>query len=408
MSKTPWLIKLYRFILKRTYGKWLLRHYDVSLKGYEDIPKEGPFLIIGNHSHTYDSLFLSAASSFHVHWVMGAYLFKIRFLRFFFDTLLQGIAKQQGKSDLQTIKGMRSRLDEGGVVAFFPEGTRTWDGESIPINNATAKLIRLFNVPVVVVHFEGAFGSKPRWAHKRRKGPITLKVVKVIQKEDLKGKSIEEVVSLINTYLVHSYNDWQKEHHVPYYSDTKAEGIENILYACPACHSFSTIKGVKNTFMCKKCDSTWEINEYDEILPIKEALFYPTIASWHKWEVSYLEELSRSDNLSSLFSLDDGVLFQLASSNQLILLSKDFFFVATSTAFVLKVNSFEKLETPFRSDEIIFSFNDINSIAINAKSTLEFTYNNTIYRVRIKPDQSILKYMELYQIHQRLVSKESV
>jgi len=116
MSKTPWLIRLLRLILKRTYGKWLLRHYDVRLKGYEHIPKEGPFLMIGNHVHTYDSLFLSAASSFHVHWVMGAYLFKIRFLRYLFNNLLQGISKQQGRSDLITIKGIRARLNEGGVV----------------------------------------------------------------------------------------------------------------------------------------------------------------------------------------------------------------------------------------------------------------------------------------------------
>ena len=404
MSRTPWLIRL----LRPTYGKWLLRHYDVSLKGYEHIPKKGPFLIIGNHVHTYDSLFLSASTPFHIHWVIGAILFKTKFFRFIFHTGIEGIAKQQGKSDLHTIKGMRSRLNEGGVVGFFPEGTRTWDGESLPINKATAKLIRLFNVPVVVVHLEGAFGSKPRWGHKRRKGPITLNVVKVIHKGDLKNKSVEEVVTLINRYLVHSYNDWQQKHHVPYYSDNKAQGIENILYACPVCHSFSSIKGVKNTFICKKCDSAWEINEYDEILPIKEAHFYPTIASWHTWEVSYLEESSRKKPDFSIFSLDDGVLFQLASSTQLTRLSKDFSFTATPTAFVLKVNTFEKLKTPFKSDEFFFYFNDINSIVINVKSTLEFTYNNTIYRVRIKPNQSILKYMELYQIHQKIVLMESM
>ena len=174
MSKTPWLIKLVRPI----YGKWLLRHYDVRLKGYEHIPKEGPFLMIGNHVHTYDSLFLSASTSFHIQWVIGAVLFKTKLLKYLFDNLLQGISKQQGKSDLQTIKSIKTRLYKGGVVGFFPEGTRTWDGESIPINNATAKLLRLFNVPVVVVHFEGAYGSRPRWAPKKRKGPITINVVK--------------------------------------------------------------------------------------------------------------------------------------------------------------------------------------------------------------------------------------
>jgi 1-acyl-sn-glycerol-3-phosphate acyltransferase len=404
MSKTPWLIKLVR----PTYGKWLLRHYDVRLKGYEHIPKEGPFLMIGNHVHTYDSLFLSAASSFHVHWVMGAYLFKIRFLRYLFNNLLQGISKQQGRSDLITIKGIRARLNEGGVVGFFPEGTRTWDGESIPINNATAKLLRLFNVPVVVVHFEGAYGSRPRWAPKKRKGPITINVVKVLQKEDLRDKSVEDVVALVNTYLVHSYDDWQKEHHVPYYSKQKAKGIENILYGCPSCNSFSTIEGDKNEFSCKKCNSTWKLNEYDEIIAIEDSPSYPTISQWHKWEVSYLKELSMGTSTIPLFPFDDGVLFQHATSTQLILLSKDFSLTATSTAFVLNIHSFEKSQITFETDEILFYYDNINSIVINAKSTLEFSYINKIYRVRIKPNQSILKYMELYQIHQKMILKESV
>ena len=408
MSKTSWMIKLLRLVLKKTYGKWILHHYDVHLKGYENIPIEGPFLIIGNHSHTYDSLFLSASMPLHIHWVMGAYLFKIRFLHHIFDTLLQGIAKQQGKSDLQTIKGMRTRLNEGGVVAFFPEGTRTWDGESIPVNNATAKLIRIFNVPVVIVHFEGAFGSKPRWTLKRRKGPITIRVVKVIQKEELHHKSVEEVAALVNTHLVHSYDEWQQEHHIPYVSSTKALGIENILYACPTCHSFSTIQGEMNKFTCISCKSQWELNEYDEILPLVGSSSYTTIATWHNWELSYVKELLNSDSKTPLFNLDDGVLFQQASPTQLILLSKDFSITATSKAFILQVNTFEMVEPPFNDKKIVFYFDDINSIAINAKSTLEFSHGNTIYRVRIKSNQSILKYMELYQLHQKMIIKESV
>lgn len=404
MSKTPWLIRLVR----PTYGKWLNWHYDVSLKGFEHLPTKGPFLIIGNHVHTYDPLFLSSAVSFHIHWVMGAYLFKTKILNYLFNTLIRGISKQQGKSDLHTIKGMKEKLDNGDIVGFFPEGTRTWDGESVRVDNATAKLIRLFHVPVVVIHFEGAFGSRPRWAAKKRKGPVTLRVVKVIQKEELKNKSIDEVVSLVNDSLEHSYNEWQKEHRVPYLSDTKAEGIENVLYACPECRSFSTIKGSLNHILCRACKSEWEINEYDEIISYNKPTNYPTIASWHTWERGYLEEILQKDSPRYLFPFDDGVLFQHAPPHQLILLSNDFSFSATMRAFVLHVTSFKMIETPFKGDKIIFNFDDITSIVINAKSTLEFSHKKEIYRVRIKPNQSILKYLELYQTHQQLTMKESV
>ena len=404
MSKTPWLIKLVR----PTYGKWLLHHWGVKCEGYEKIPKKGPFLVIGNHTHTYDAMFLSASTPFHIHWVMGAYLFKNRFLNYVFDSLIKGIPKQQGKSDIYTIRGIKKVLAENGIVGFFPEGTRTWDGESIPINDATAKMIRLFNVPVVIFHFEGAYAVKPRWSRQRRKGPLTLHVVKVLHPEDFKGKSVGYVAALVNSYLIHSYESWQQEYQIPYLSDTMAEGIENIFYACPSCFQFSTIRSTHKTFECSSCHSKWELNEFDEIHPLENSPSYPSIASWHQWERSVLEQLILTHDQTPLFQEDDGVLFQYAPSKQLILLSKDFTITATQDAFILSINSFKEGQSHFDKKKIIFEFENITSIVINAKSTLEFSYLKKIYRIRIKQNQSILKYMELYQIQQSLNLKESV
>ncbi|NCB02834.1 MAG: 1-acyl-sn-glycerol-3-phosphate acyltransferase [Spirochaetia bacterium] len=404
MSKTPWLIKLVR----PTYGKWMLHHYDVRLEGYEKLPQKGPFLVIGNHTHIYDPVFLSSSTPFHIHWVMGAYLFKTKLLNFIFDKLVKGISKQQGKSDMHTIKAMRETLSHNGVVGFFPEGTRTWDGDSTPVNDATAKLIRLFRVPVVVFHLEGAYNSKPRWASERRKGPIILKVVKVIQKEDFEHKSIKELTSLLNSSLTFSADKWQKKSHIPYKSTNRAKWIEQVLYACPSCSSFSTIEGSKDTFKCNNCHSSWQMNEFDEIKGINETPFYPSVALWHTWEQSLLEELAKKESSVPLFTTDDGLLFQCADGNKLIVLSKNFSFNATNRTFIVHVASFMKGQTCFSEKTIVFNFDAISSIIINAKSTLEFTHASRIYRVRIKPAQSILKYVELYHIYLDSYLKEGI
>ena len=50
MSKTPVLYKVGRLIL----GPVFKLYYNPKIIGKENIPKEGPILIVGNHKHLYD------------------------------------------------------------------------------------------------------------------------------------------------------------------------------------------------------------------------------------------------------------------------------------------------------------------------------------------------------------------
>ncbi len=395
MSKTPLLISL----IRPTYGKWLLRHYQVTTKNFDIIPKEGPFIVMGNHTHIYDAFFISSAFTQHINWVAGAYLFKNKALNYLLGTLIGGISKQQGKSDLHTITQIRNRLEKKEVVGLFPEGTRTWDGESIPINDATAKLVRIFNVPVVILQVDGGYGSRPRWAKFRRKGPVVLNVVKVVTPEEIAGKRVKEIASLINESLVSSYEQWQKENRVPFASEFRSEGIEQLLYVCPNCHSVSTLKGIKDKIQCSACSAMWTLDDYDFIHSHHNSNNTPeTISQWHKWEIDYLKQLSRTvETDQPLFPTDEGTSFQIAHKNRLKELSTDFSVDAYCNKFIINVNTFKRKIESIVESQIEFNFEEISSIAINAKSTLEFTYKNHIYRMRVKKGKSILKYMELFQ-----------
>jgi 1-acyl-sn-glycerol-3-phosphate acyltransferase len=405
MSKTPLLIS----IIRPTYGKWLLRHYNVSTLNFDQIPKQGPFLVLGNHTHIYDAFFISSAFTQHINWVAGAYLFKNKALNYILGTLIGGIAKQQGKSDLHTITQIRNSLRKREIVGLFPEGTRTWDGESIPINDATAKLVRIFNVPVVIIQVDGGYGSRPRWSKVRRKGPIVLNVVKVVTPSEIEGKKVKEIASLINKSLVYSYENWQKENSVPFTSPIRSEGIEKLLYACPKCNSISTIKGSEDKIHCSSCSAVWTLDDFDKLHPHQEGNLPGSVSQWHKWEIEFVEKLSQNSKSGELiFPVDKGTLFQIAKGKRLRVLSKDFTFETHCNKFILRVNSFKRKIDSVVGKVVEFYFDDIISIAINAKNTLEFTYKERIYRVRIEEGKSILKYMELFQNNKCESLKESI
>ncbi len=55
----------------------------------------------------------------------------------------------------------------------------------------------------------------------------------------------------------------------------------------------------------------------------------------------------------------------------------------------------------------IFEFARINSLIVNAKSTIEFSYESVIYRMRLARGGSSVRYLEQYQHYQNTRVEES-
>lgn len=388
MSETPLFIR----IVRPTYGKWLLLHHQVRTAGYDLIPKEGPFLILANHTHTYDPFFISSSLKIHVRWVAGAYLLKNQFVKLLLQKWIGGIAKQQGRSDFQTIRDISAAFKQNQVVGLFPEGTRTWDGEPIGFDVATAKLVRMFGVPVVLMHIEGGYAQRPRWAVHQRKGPITLRVIQVLQPEQLKQLSVQQVYQQLKQLLGFSHAQWQQQQQIPYISQGNAEGLEKLLYQCPSCNSRSTIVTEGHEIRCSACDLTCVLDPYDHV-QVTQGITpgFTSIAQWHTWEQ---QQLRTSDATGELFPPDQGVLLQQGVGNKLVTISRDFTVTLESDRIVI---AFKTSVPDHLSNPRVFSFENMQSMIINAKSTIELYHADQLWRIRIVGNRSIVKYVEYYR-----------
>lgn len=250
VSKKPLFIR----IAQPTYGAYLLKRNHVETIGMEQLSAlQPPFLVIGNHAHTLDSLIISSASPVHIRWVAGAYLFKLFGLRSMLERWIGAISKQQGRSDLFTVRAIGDALKQGDIVGLFPEGTRTWDGEPVGFDQAIAKLARIFKVPIVVLHLEGFYGLKPRWADKKRQGKVFLRVLPPIMPDDIREMSVPQLYERMLSDVGFSYRDWQRKNHLSYVSKRAAEGVEQVLYLCPQCKQATTIVSRGVTITCSHC-----------------------------------------------------------------------------------------------------------------------------------------------------------
>ncbi len=388
------LTPAFRF-LKLTYGNYLKRRYRISSYGIEDVvPYKGPAIVFGNHTHTLDPFFISAVYPYTIRWVAGSYLFKMKGLSFLLRHLVKAMPKVQGRSDLETIRSISRALKQGDIVGLFPEGTRSWDGEMMDITAATAKLVRMFKVPVVFTHIEGGFLNKPRWSDKERKGPVSVRVVRVLTPEEISKMTLPEITAVTAECLSFSTDEWEDEARVPYPSPTLAEGSERLFYLCPKCGRFSTIHSHGRIAECTSCGFSVEFDEYGRISSSDPSISWTKLSEWHSWEKGKLADILSLSDGAEIFS-DRGILFQIPGRKKLRTVSEAFDVSASSDRLRF---SFDR---PFDFDgrsisELEFPLSSIESMIINAKQTIEFYADGKQYRFRTALDRSPLKYQELY------------
>ncbi len=391
MSETP----LFFRIARPTYGWWLKKRLRVKTEGFEKIPKTGPLLLLSNHTHTLDPFIISSSFNRNVRWVAGAHLFKFTLLRKMLESWVKSISKQQGRSDLETIKKISTAFKEGGVVGIFPEGTRTWEGEPNYFDITTAKLVRLFKVPVLLLNLEGTYALKPRWTNKSRRGSMVVKVTRLITVEELSQMKLKEIDEALQEGLGFSFSQWQAKAQIPYTGRHKTQGIEKLLYLCPACNQGSTIRGHRNKIFCKGCGLTFQMDLYDNLICETEGYKgVDSLPAWHNWEREQLRGTSEI-----VFPEDRGVLLQKGFKRRFLLLCKKFTLALDGERLVVTFPKRVPTGLLKGLDSLIFDFDDIQSMIITAKSTLEFYYKDQLWRLRVEEGRSMLKYFELYNIY---------
>lgn len=388
MSRTPLFIR----IARPTYGRYLLKSNNIRTEGMEILSDmQEPFLILSNHSQVYDGFFISSASKVHIRWVAGAVLFKLFALKMLLAGWIGAIAKQQGRSDLHTIRAITLALKNGDNVGIFPEGTRTWDGESVGFDRAITKLIKILRVPVIIISLEGIYATKPRWADKKRIGSPLIRVLPPLSKESIASMTKDELYTYLKKHLSFSFRSWQEENRIPFTGKAQAEGLQRVLYLCPDCSSYSTIQTKKESIWCTKCGMKANLDAYDQFSTIEGSNPFKDVPQWHEWEKEQLlTHMQTTKPETSLFPPDTGVLFQRGEGGKLIILSKDFSLTATKGGMQV-VSSNPVLFS-------LFSFSKMQSMVINAKNTIEFYHDDKLFRVRIEKDGSPLKYVELFTL----------
>ena len=140
-------MSFYNLAVKTVYG--LFRVFLLfKVKGKENIPKDGAFLLCSNHRAYRDAVLLALGCRRQLTFMAKDDLFKKPFL----GRLIKALGAfpiKRGRGDAAAVMATLKIMKKGGATVIFPEGTRVKDGNRININSGIVRLAAQSNVPIV-------------------------------------------------------------------------------------------------------------------------------------------------------------------------------------------------------------------------------------------------------------------
>ncbi len=143
---------------------WLLIHtfYRVDKAGLENIPDEGPCIVVCNHVSYVDAVVLAACIRRPVRFVMDHRIFRIPLLSFIFRTMRTipiASAREDARMKEQAFAAAAAALEAGEIVGVFPEGRLTETGELNAFRPGVQQMVETTPVPVIPMALSGLWGS---------------------------------------------------------------------------------------------------------------------------------------------------------------------------------------------------------------------------------------------------------
>ena len=383
MKKKKWTRKRHQVFmgLLRTifrplaFFKWGFR--------YNRLPDlKSPHLIFCNHQTVWDQFLLGLMCGNKTYFVMTDDIFSVRFVGKLLKFLLNPIPFKKASTDFTILRTCRQVVTEGGSIAIFPEGNRTYSGKTEYIKPSTIKMMKFLKLPVAIIHIEGGYGIYPRWADKGRKGKFKGIVYKIYQYDEYKDIPEDELYNLI-------YNDLYVDDtllDIKVNSRKNAEYLERVIYNCPKC-GFTHFISKKDLLTCTTCNMTLRYTESLEFIGINKKTPFRNVKEWYMYQQEALFKMNLLDYDTNKVIFEEVVEFR-----EIIPRKRRIVFDKNAT---LKMYN-NRIEILYKGNKDTYMFDEISSSGVFGRNKMNFFIGNRVFQFLKDKRFNAMKFVNLY------------
>ncbi len=172
----------------------------IRVTGRDHLPKAGGAILVCNHLSHLDVFVLGILLHRPLNYVARSTLFLP-----VLGSLIRsvgGFAIQRDGRGSEGFKETLRRVRNGGIVTFFPEGTRSLDGELGELKPGIVALASRAGVPLVPAAIAGTFEAWPKSRRFPRPHAIRVHYGEPIAPEEFAGRAPEAVTALIRDRIL--------------------------------------------------------------------------------------------------------------------------------------------------------------------------------------------------------------
>ena len=339
------------------------------------------YLIISNHQTSFDQFFVCKVFKGPVYFIASEDLFSNGLVSKLINYLVAPIPIKKQLTDMRAVMTSAKIAKEGGSIALFPEGNRTFSGTTEYFKESIVKLAKLINLPIALVRIEGGYGVEPRWAKKTRKGKCSAYVYKVLEPEDYKNLSEEQLFQLISQSI---FVD-DRASNEKFKSNRLAEYLERAVYVCPNC-GLSSFRSDKNTIKCLKCGLTARYNPDKTLSGIDKPFPFNSVKEWYDYQQKFINELPLTELIDAPLYTDSVRFSEVKLYKKKIKLEKH----ANACLYA------NKITVSGKKHSFEFEFSSLSAVTVLGRNKVNLYFNDKVYQIKPQKRFNALRYVHFY------------
>ncbi len=250
----------------------------------KDCDKDGPYLILMNHSSFIDLKLVSKVLYPRPYCIVATTDSMVG--KGWLMRQIGCIPTQKFVTDMTLIRDMKYALKKKNTsVLMFPEAGYSFDGTATTLPQNLGGLIKLLDVPVLFVETKGAFARDPLYnGLQNRKVKVSAHLSCIISRDDVKNMSADDLSAVIQKAFSFDNFAWQYDNGIQITEGFRADGLDRLLYKCPACGTERQTHGQGIHLTCEACGKRYKLTELGRMQALEGETEYPHIPNWFAWE----------------------------------------------------------------------------------------------------------------------------